>query len=87
MLHEPTDEQLETLNQRFGYLCTSGTIERTPPLPLEVKENDSLNRYRVAFHFAKHGFGDLRQLIDVVNTFAPTGGATTLTTTTTKRET
>ena len=71
MVHPPTDEQLETLNQKFGYLCTSGTIERTPPLPLEVKENDSLDRYRVAFHFAKHGFGDLRQLIDVVNTFVP----------------
>ena len=77
MHHAPTDEQLAALNERFGYLCTSGAIERTLPLPLEVKENDSLDRERLAFHFAKHGFGDLRQLIDVLNTYVPAPGATT----------
>src|SRR6201999_2513283 len=40
MKQAPDDEELAELNTTFGYLCTSGSIERVQPLPLEVKEDD-----------------------------------------------
>ena len=66
----PTDEQLRELNERFGHLCATGRIERIDPLPPEVKERDRLEFPRIAFNFAKHGYGDLRTLIDAVNDLA-----------------
>ena len=65
--HAPTDDQLEQLNKTFGHLVTKGRIERIDALPLEVKENDRIEFPRIGFAFAKHWYGDLRQLIDTVN--------------------
>ncbi len=65
--HDPTDDQLAEVNATFGHLCAAGSIERTAPLPLEVKENDKVDLHRIAFSFVKHWFGDLRQLIDLLN--------------------
>jgi uncharacterized protein (TIGR00730 family) len=70
MKRAPDDEQLAALNQTFGHLVTSGSIERITPLPVEVKESDQLGCERIAFVFAKHGFGDLRLLINMLNTYA-----------------
>lgn len=64
----PDDVQLDMLNTTFAHILTSGTIERVAPLPLEVKENDRTEYQRIAFSFAKHGFGELRLLIDMLNT-------------------
>jgi hypothetical protein len=69
MKQSPDDEQLALLNERFGHLCTKGVIARTPALPIEVREGDSVALHRVAFTFAKHGFGDLHQMIDTLNSF------------------
>ena len=63
----PDDAMLHTLNTTFAHILTSGAIERVAPLPLEVKENDRIEYPRIAFSFAKHGFGDLRLLIDALN--------------------
>jgi hypothetical protein len=68
--HAPTDEQLAELNERYRHLCTSGTIERSGALPIEVKEADLVDLPRIRFAFARHGYGDLRQLIDTLNGFA-----------------
>ena len=65
----PTDEQMELLNDRFGFLCVRGRIERTAPLPIEVRDGDAVDLARITFVFAKHGFGELRRLIDTVNGF------------------
>jgi len=70
MKHAPDDAQLAELNTAFGHLLTAGSIERVAPLPLEVKENDRVEFERIAFAFAKHGFGDLRLLIDMLNTYS-----------------
>ncbi len=69
MQQSPTDEQLAQLNDKFGHLCTKGTIERTGPSTIEVRENDQVGLARIAFTFAKHGFGDLRNMIDALNSF------------------
>ncbi len=69
MHHSLTDDQLRQINDRFGHLCTRGTIERINPLPLEVRECDRVECARIGLAFAKRGYGELRQLIDMINTF------------------
>jgi uncharacterized protein (TIGR00730 family) len=69
--HEPTDEQLVELNARFGHLVASGRIERTAALGPELRQDDRPDLPRIRFHFAQHRYGDLRTMIDVLNSFAP----------------
>ena len=68
----PPTRQLAALNDTFGQLVSSGRIERTGPLPVEVRHADRLEMARIRFQFAKHKYGDLRAMIDVLNSFAPT---------------
>jgi Possible lysine decarboxylase len=70
--HDPTPEQLAELNDRFGHLVARGSIERTSPLDIERRHDDHVELPRIRFAFAKHRYGDLRALIDLVNTFVPT---------------
>jgi hypothetical protein len=63
----PDDEELALLNERFGGLCKRGRIERSEPLSVEIKEGDSLDLQRIRFTFARHGFAQLRGLIDALN--------------------
>jgi uncharacterized protein (TIGR00730 family) len=63
----PDDEELAELNARFGHLCRRGRIERSEPLAVEVKERDALDLERIRFTFARHGFAQLRGLIDALN--------------------
>ncbi|HEY7628825.1 MAG TPA: TIGR00730 family Rossman fold protein [Ilumatobacteraceae bacterium] len=65
----PTDEQLAELNERFGHLCVNGKITRAAPFEPERKENDRLELPRIAFTFLKHSYGDMRDLINAVNSF------------------
>ena len=69
MKQEPTDAQLAQLNERFGHLCSPGSIVRATPFEPERKEHDKLDLARIAFTFAKHSYGDVRELIDMVNSF------------------
>jgi uncharacterized protein (TIGR00730 family) len=63
----PDDDELAMLNERFSDLCKRGHIERSEPLSVEVKERDSLDLQRIRFTFARHGFAQLRGLIDALN--------------------
>lgn len=69
--YEPTDEQVALLNERFGNMCKRGVISKVAPLEPERKDADRLDLYRVAFSFAKHGFAQLRAMIDTLNSFVP----------------
>jgi hypothetical protein len=71
--HAPTDDQLGELNTRFADLCVRGQIERSDPLSIEVREQDALDRYRIRFTFARHGFAQLRGFIDALNDLVPRG--------------
>ncbi len=66
--HPPTDEQIALLNEKFGQLSNGGIVRATPFEP-ERKEHDKLDLPRIAFHFANHSSGALRELIDTVNSF------------------
>ena len=63
----PDDDELAVLNERFSELCKRGRIERSEPLSVEMKEGDSLDLQRIRFTFARHGFAQLRGLIDALN--------------------
>jgi hypothetical protein len=69
--HEPTDEQLGELNERFAHLVARGSIDRTAALDIERRNDDHVELPRIRFAFAKHRYGDLRALIDLVNSFVP----------------
>jgi uncharacterized protein (TIGR00730 family) len=63
----PTDEQLADINVRFGYLSTDGTIRRVEPFAVERRQNDEVERPRIAFGFDRHGYASIRALIDHLN--------------------
>jgi uncharacterized protein (TIGR00730 family) len=69
MKQAPTEAQLAALNDRFGHLCADGKIVRAAPFEPERKENDKVDLARIALTFARHSYGDVRDLIDTVNSF------------------
>ncbi len=67
-LHEaPSDQLLADLNDRYRHLLESGDIERVEPFKAEVRDDDRLDLPRIAFHFTKHGYGDLIAMIGDLN--------------------
>lgn len=69
--HRLTDVQIAVLNSEFGHLCSEGTIERTDALPAEVVDHDTLDAERLRFRFIRNNFGELRRLINRLNSFSP----------------
>jgi uncharacterized protein (TIGR00730 family) len=67
---EPTDDELEQLNSRFGDVCTQGRIERVAPFPPEVTDQDHLELPRVAMHFNQWRIGRLNGLVRAINSLA-----------------
>ena len=74
MRHTISDEELFLLNARFGHLCATGNIDRVSALEPERRDNDRVDLPRIAFVFAKHGYGELRALIDTLNEIAAKDG-------------
>ena len=68
----PTEAQVQLLNDRFGHLCARGAIRSAEPFAPERRDRDALDMHRIAFAFANHGYGDLRDMIDVCNSFVDT---------------
>jgi hypothetical protein len=68
----PDDRTLEEMTDRFEDLLVPGTrIERTDPLPVEVADDDELDRERIALRFDRMSYGRLRELIDELNRLLP----------------
>jgi uncharacterized protein (TIGR00730 family) len=64
----PGDAELAEMNERFAHLVVpGGRIERTGPLPLEVRDRDALDLERIRMPFSKRGFAELRTMIDTLN--------------------
>lgn len=62
-----TDAELTDVNERFGFLCVRGGIERTAPMRDEVTDDDALALPRVRMRFDKRHWSDLHRLIDALN--------------------
>lgn len=69
--HRLTDEQIAVLNSEFVHLCSEGLIERTEALPPEVVDDDTLDAERLRFRFVRTNYGELRRLINRLNSFVP----------------
>lgn len=69
MRQGPNDEQLAELNDRFGHLAVSGTIDRAEPFKVERRDGDHLDLDRISLLFAKRGYSDLVALIRVINAY------------------
>jgi uncharacterized protein (TIGR00730 family) len=67
LIHGPSDEELEELNDQFKDIVIEGRIERTLPLRAEIEDDDALDCERITFQFDRQHFGRLRQLIDHLN--------------------
>ena len=69
MQRGPDDAQLAELNANFGHLVKSGSIRRTDPYSVERRQDDHVDLDRIAFAFNRHGYAELRGLIDALNAF------------------
>jgi uncharacterized protein (TIGR00730 family) len=69
MRQGPTEAQLAGLNERFAHLAIDGTIKRVEPYGVERRQHDHVELARIAFVFDRHGYAELRGLIDEINTY------------------
>ena len=76
--HEPTDEELAELSERFGDLLLGGSIERSEPLPPEVHDKDHVDLPRLRMRYDPRQAGRLRTLIDALNRLPSVEAATRL---------
>lgn len=67
VLHPPTAELIEALNQDFRDVLSGGEVRQTAPLPDEMDDPDTLSFHRLLVPFNRRDFGRLRQLIDRIN--------------------
>jgi len=65
----PTAEQLAELNERFGHLVHSGSIRSVEAFTVERRQNDHPELARIAFRFNRRGYAELREMIDVLNSY------------------
>lgn len=67
LVHEPSDADIESLNERFGAMCAEGRIERTEPLDVEVADGDAVELPRIVLTLAQRSVGSLFALIRAIN--------------------
>lgn len=65
----PSQAELEILNNEFSDLVRSGTIERTEPMRVEIRDNDRLELSRLVLDFDPRRAALLRRFIDRLNDF------------------
>ncbi len=64
---EPTDAEIDALNDRFGDLLVQGRIERTEPLRVEREDGDSLELPRLMLRLDQFRVGELHRLVRALN--------------------
>ena len=65
--NEPTDAEVERLNETFAHLLVSGRIEKSGPLDREREDDDRLDLPRLVMVYDQFRVGDLFHLIRAVN--------------------
>ncbi len=72
---EPTDAELDELNERFGHLLRNGRIERSGPLSQELNGDDRIELPRLVMSYDPFQVGSLFQLLRAINALdsAPAG--------------
>lgn len=72
--HEPTDAEVEALNDEFGGLLAEGRIVRTGPRRPEVEDGDRLDLPRLMLRLNQFRVGRLHRLIRAINRLDSAGG-------------
>ena len=67
LVHEPTDADVESLNERFGSLCAEGRIERSEALEVERADGDAVELPRLVMNLEQRAVGSLYALIRAIN--------------------
>lgn len=65
--HEPTDAEIDALNEEFGALVEDGRIHRAEPRGPEIADADALELPRLALHLRQREVGNLFRLIRGLN--------------------
>jgi hypothetical protein len=71
--HDPTDDEVESLNRRFGDFAIDGGIHRIEPLRAERQDDDRLDLPRIALRLEPHHVGELFLLIGAINRLPSAG--------------
>ncbi len=64
---DPTEDEIASLNDRFGHLLAEGRIERSGPLPPEVSGHDKVQLPRLVLVLDQWKIGSLHHLIRAIN--------------------
>jgi hypothetical protein len=56
------------LNKKFRGILTSGKITHSPPLEHEIANQEYLNLPRLSMNFNMHDYGELVEMIRLINT-------------------
>ncbi len=64
---EIDDEELASLNERFGHILVKGSIERIDTTDAEIRDDDNVDLHRIAMYFDRRNWGVVRQMIDALN--------------------
>jgi uncharacterized protein (TIGR00730 family) len=67
LTRSPGAELLATIRTQFSDILAAGDFELSNPLPEEKDESLLAKLPRLVFHFNRHNYGRLRQLIDCLN--------------------
>ncbi|GAA3926044.1 TIGR00730 family Rossman fold protein [Microbacterium soli] len=73
LVHEPTDADVENLNERFGGMCAEGRIERTEPLGVERADGDAVELPRLVLELDQRAVGSLYELIRAIDDLPSAG--------------
>jgi uncharacterized protein (TIGR00730 family) len=71
--HTPDEDLVARLNDEFGDILASGTIEVIGASDAEIAGDDHVDLPRLGLHFDRRNLGRLRQMIDAINDAAPAG--------------
>jgi uncharacterized protein (TIGR00730 family) len=71
LVHKPSAEDVERLNDTYSDLLVSGTIEEVEAAAIEVRDRDHPDLPRLQLHFNRRSLGRLRAMIDDLNAMAP----------------
>lgn len=64
---EPSDDEIDGLNERFAHLLTGGRIERSAPRRAEIEDGDRLDLPRLVMTYDQFRVGQLFHLIRAIN--------------------
>lgn len=74
---EPTPDEIDTLNEQFGFLLAAGRIETRGALAREIEDDDRVDLPRLVLQMNQRQVGSLFRLIRAVNALgsAPSGSS------------